>query len=167
MVWYVPPLSPVVNVLERDGFEADPDDVFPALDSLRIPVEYLANLLSAGDAEVIRRVLRRLAAMRAYMRKQQVLGERDDAVAAEVGMEPAALEEMYRLLAIAKYEERYVIPQAHTELAQRLSELPGTCGLDFDGGPGGCGALPRPAEGLNQNFMLTRRLPVVDPPAGR
>jgi nitrate reductase / nitrite oxidoreductase, beta subunit len=164
MVWYVPPLSPVVNVLERDGFEADPDDVFPAIERMRIPVDYLANLLAAGDGDVIRTVLRRLAAMRAFMRKQQVLGERDDAVAAGAGMEPADLEAMYRLLAIAKYEDRYVIPQAHTELAQRLAELPGTCGLDFEGGPGGCGALPRPAEGLNQNFMLTRRLPVVKRP---
>jgi nitrate reductase beta subunit len=164
MVWYVPPLSPVVNVLERDGFEADPDDVFPAIDSLRIPVDYLANLLSAGDPEVIRAVLRRLAAMRAYMRKQQVLGETDDAVAAGVGMSTADLEAMYRLLAIAKYEDRYVIPQAHTELAQRLAELPGTCGLDFEGGPGGCGALRRPAAGVNQNFMLTRK---GGPPMGR
>ena len=32
MVWYVPPLSPVVNSLETDGYEADPDDVFPAID---------------------------------------------------------------------------------------------------------------------------------------
>jgi nitrate reductase / nitrite oxidoreductase, beta subunit len=157
MVWYVPPLSPVVNVLERDGYEADPDDVFPAIDRLRIPVDYLANLLAAGDGEVIRGVLRRLAAMRAYMRKQQVLGQVDDAVAAEVGMSGADLEAMYRLLAIAKYDDRYVIPQAHTELAQRLAELPGTCGLDFDGGPGGCGALPKPAEGINQHFMLTAR----------
>jgi nitrate reductase / nitrite oxidoreductase, beta subunit len=164
MVWYVPPLSPVVNMLERDGFEADPDDVFPAIDSLRIPLQYLANLLSAGDPGVVRGVLRRLAAMRAYMRKQQVLGERDDAVAAGAGMEPADLEAMYRLLAIAKYEDRYVIPMAHTELAQRMAELPGTCGLDFEGGPGGCGALPRPSEGLNQNFMLTKRLPVVNRP---
>ena len=72
MVWYVPPLSPVVNALETDGYEADPDDVFPAIDTLRIPLEYLANLLAAGDAEVIRGVLQRLAAMRGYMRKRQV-----------------------------------------------------------------------------------------------
>jgi len=171
MVWYVPPLSPVVNVLERDGFEADPDDVFPAIDRLRIPVDYLANLLAAGDPEVIRGVLRRLAAMRGYMRKQQVLGQVDDAMAAEVGMSATDLDAMHRLLAIAKYEDRYVIPQAHTELAQRLAEQPGTCGLDFDGGPGGCGALPRPAESINQQFMLTRpggrpsgrSLPVINP----
>ena len=73
MVWYVPPLSPIVNALEGDGYEADPDDLFPAVDSMRIPLEYLANLLSAGDTDVIRDVLRKLAAMRGYMRKHQVL----------------------------------------------------------------------------------------------
>ena len=52
MVWYVPPLSPVVATLEKDGYEADPDDVFGAIDHLRIPPQYLANLLSAGDTEV-------------------------------------------------------------------------------------------------------------------
>ena len=38
MVWYVPPLSPVVATLEIDGYEADPDDVFGAIDHLRIPL---------------------------------------------------------------------------------------------------------------------------------
>jgi nitrate reductase beta subunit len=156
MVWYVPPLSPVVNALETDGYEADPDAVFPAIDSLRIPLRYLANLLAAGDEERVRGVLHRLAAMRAYMRKREVLGVRDDAVAEAAGMAPADLEAMYRLLAIAKYEDRYVIPKAHTELAQRLAEQPGTCGLDFEGGPGSCGALPRPEQTLNERFMLTR-----------
>jgi ferredoxin len=75
MVWYLPPLSPVVSTLEIDGYEADPDDVFGAIDHLRIPLEYLANLLAAGDVEQIRAVLHRLAAMHAYMRKRAVLGE--------------------------------------------------------------------------------------------
>ena len=48
---------------------------------------------------------------------------------------------MYRLLAIAKYEDRYVIPQAHAELADRLMVQQGTCGLDFEGGPGNCGMV--------------------------
>ena len=89
MVWYVPPLSPIVNALEEDGYEADPDALFPAVEKLRIPLEYLANLLSAGDTDVIRDVLRRLAAMRGYMRKQQVLGENDDAAAGLGGDERA------------------------------------------------------------------------------
>ncbi|MDE2003879.1 MAG: nitrate reductase subunit beta [Betaproteobacteria bacterium] len=158
MVWYVPPLSPVVNALETDGYEADPDDLFPAIETLRIPVDYLANLLAAGDGDVIRSVLRRLAAMRAYMRKREVLGETDETLAASVGLTPHDLETMYRLLAIAKYDDRYVIPKAHGELASQLMEQQGACGLDFDGGPGNCGAVqPRG----NQAFMMTKKLNVL------
>jgi nitrate reductase beta subunit len=161
MVWYVPPLSPVVNSLETDGYEADPDDIFPAIDTLRIPLEYLANLLSAGDTEVIRDVLKRLAAMRAYMRKRQVLDESDETLGASVGLTAADMETMYRLLAIAKYDDRYVIPKAHRELASELMEQQGGCGLDFEGGPGNCGAIqPK----TNQQFMLTKKLPIVGQP---
>ena len=38
--------------------------------------------------------------------------------------------EMYRLMAIAKYDERYVIPTAHVEQAHELEEI--GCSLDFD-----------------------------------
>jgi nitrate reductase beta subunit len=153
MVWYVPPLSPVVSTLETDGYEADPDDILPAIDQMRIPVEYLANLLSAGDTEAIRRVLRRLAAMRGHMRKREVLGEHDALMPDAVGMSVEDVEDLYRLLAIGKYEDRYVIPQAHTELASHLMEQQGACGLDFEGGPGNCGMIADPAQ-ANESFML-------------
>ena len=78
MVWYVPPLSPVVDVLETDGHEADPDHVFGAIDAMRIPVDYLAKLFTAGDVEADPRRAARLAAMRGHMRKREVLGEHDD-----------------------------------------------------------------------------------------
>jgi nitrate reductase beta subunit len=159
MVWYVPPLSPVVNALESDGYEADPDEVFPAIDLMRIPIEYLANLLAAGDSDRIRDVLRRLAAMRAHMRKKEVLGQVDEELAGSVGLSLPDLELMYRLLAIAKSEDRYVIPQAHTELADRLLEQQGACGLDFEGGPGNCGAIPakRRLPMMNSGFMLQEK----------
>jgi nitrate reductase beta subunit len=52
---------------------------------------------------------------------------------------------MYRLLAIANYEDRYVIPQAHAEQGAALMREQGACGLDFEGGPGNCGAVdPKP-----------------------
>jgi nitrate reductase beta subunit len=53
-------------------------------------------------------------------------------------MEPRELEEMFRLLAIANHEDRFVVPPAHRELAGRLAETQGSCGLDFPGGPGSC-----------------------------
>ena len=39
------------------------------------------------------------------------------------------MREMYRLMAIAKYNERYVIPKAHVEQAHELEEL--GCSLEY------------------------------------
>jgi nitrate reductase beta subunit len=136
MVWYVPPLSPVMGLVEGKGSEADPDDVFPAIDELRIPIEYLANLLTAGDPEPVRLALKRLAAMRAWMRERNLGGEPDAELAARVGMAPGAVERMFRLLAIAKFDERYVIPKAHGELGVNPHTRQGAGGMDFPGGPG-------------------------------
>jgi nitrate reductase beta subunit len=41
---------------------------------------------------------------------------------------------MYRLLAIAKYDERYVIPPAHAEQAHALEELATECAVSEYGG---------------------------------
>ena len=139
MVWYVPPLSPVMSMIEGDGAEADPDDVFPAIDQLRIPVQFLANLLSAGDEEVIRTVLKRLAAMRSYMRTKTVGGDADPAIAESVGMTPHEVEEMYRLLGLAKSIDRFVIPKSHAEVGGLLDDQQGACGFKDPAGPGPCG----------------------------
>ena len=49
MVWYIPPLSPVVDVVKETGHDAeDKGNLFAAIDALRIPVEYLAELFTAG-----------------------------------------------------------------------------------------------------------------------
>ncbi|TNC43609.1 nitrate reductase subunit beta [Mumia zhuanghuii] len=135
MVWYVPPLSPIVDLLAEQGHDAeDPGTLFGAIEALRIPVEYLAELFTAGDTELVTDVLRKLAAMRSYMRGINLGKEPDGAIPASVGMTQESMYEMYRLMAIAKYEERYVIPTAHTEQAHDLEEL--GCSLDFDEGPG-------------------------------
>jgi nitrate reductase beta subunit len=42
--------------------------------------------------------------------------------------------DMYRLLAIAKYDERYVIPPAHAEQAHALEELATECAVSEYGG---------------------------------
>ncbi|HEY1156444.1 MAG TPA: nitrate reductase subunit beta, partial [Arthrobacter sp.] len=58
----------------------------------------------------------------------------NEAIPESVGMDGQSMYEMYRLMAIAKYSERYVIPTAHLEQAHDLEEL--GCSLEFDGGPG-------------------------------
>ncbi|MER5426990.1 nitrate reductase subunit beta [Streptosporangium roseum] len=137
MVWYIPPLSPVVDVLSGTGHDGeDADNLFGAIDALRIPIGYLAELFTAGDPEPVRGVLRRLAAMRSYMRRINLGRERDESIATAVGMTGERVEEMYRLLAIAAYGERYVIPKAHAEQGARLEESASGCSLDYEGGPG-------------------------------
>ncbi len=135
MVWYVPPLSPVVDLLKDQGHDSEAGgNLFGAIDALRIPLEYLAELFTAGDVEVVRLVLQKLAAMRSYMRDVTLGRPRQPELAAAVGMEERALEQMYRLLAIAKYDERYVIPKAHREDAHNLEEM--GCSIDVEGEPG-------------------------------
>ena len=135
MVWYVPPLSPVMSMIEGSGSRADPDDVFEAIAELRIPIQYLANLLTAGNEEPVRLALNRLAAMRRYMREKNLGAKPDRSIAAAVGLEPETIERMFRLLAIAKYDERYVIPQAHQELGP-VPDLQSSCSVS-DGAASG------------------------------
>ncbi|MFC4957000.1 nitrate reductase subunit beta [Streptomyces mauvecolor] len=136
MVWYVPPLSPVVDSLTRSGHDGeDPAQLFGAIDSLRIPLEYLAGLFTAGDTGPVEAALCRLAAMRAHMRRINLGEERDPAIARGVGLDERRIEEMYRLLAVAKYEDRYVIPTSYTGSVPS-DPGDGGCSLDGDGGPG-------------------------------
>ncbi|MEU6197759.1 4Fe-4S dicluster domain-containing protein [Streptomyces sp. NPDC047061] len=139
MVWYIPPLSPVVDALSETGHDGeDADNLFAAIDTLRIPLAYLAELFTAGDTAPVRACLERLAAMRSHMRALGLGEQPAPAIAAAAGMRPEEIEAMYRLLAVAEYEDRYVIPTAAVGDARRLEEsvLPDGCSLDFDGGPG-------------------------------
>ena len=143
MVWYIPPLSPVVDVIKETGFDAeDKGNLFAAIEALRIPIEYLAELFTAGEVAPVDAVLRKLAAMRSYMRDINMGRDPDESIATAVGMTGEQMYDMYRLLAIAKYDERYVIPPAHAEQAHSLEELATECSLDFEGGPGMGGSGP-------------------------
>jgi nitrate reductase beta subunit len=156
MVWYIPPLSPVLDAVTEAGADADdPDNVFHAITDLRIPLEYLASLFTAGDTEAAAGVLMKLASMRAYMRARTIDGTVAQDLLSLTGLTAQEMESMYRLLAIAKYDERYVIPPAHREDARLLKELPTGCSLDSDGGPGM--APPEAGPGQRVLPMLGRR----------
>src|SRR5699024_12819049 len=61
MVWYVPPLSPIMNYFEGKDSIKNPDMIFPAIEEMRIPIQYLANMLTAGDTESVKHSLQRMA----------------------------------------------------------------------------------------------------------
>ena len=132
MVWYVPPLSPVVDAVTATGSDGENHKVLlSAIAQLRIPLEYLAGLFTAGDPRPVELSLRRLAALRSYMRGIFMGEPGDESIAAAVGMDGAKLAEMYRLLAIAKYDDRYVIPTANPDMPRGIAELTG-CPVGYD-----------------------------------
>jgi nitrate reductase beta subunit len=143
MVWYVPPLSPVVEALRDTGHDGeDVDNLFGAIDTMRIPLDYLAGLFTAGDTAPVRRSLERLAAMRAYMRDLTLGRPGEESVARAGGLTGAQTTALYRLLAIAKYEDRYVIPTSQTGGSYGGEEADLGCSLDTEGGPGMYGSGP-------------------------
>jgi len=135
MVWYVPPLSPIQNAAAAGALEMDGE--MPDVRSLRIPVKYLANLLTAGVEEPVVQALERMMAMRAYMRARSIDGRIDHNIAERVGLTAAQIDEMYHIMAIANFEDRFVIPTTHRETAEDAYELRSDCGFTFGNGCSG------------------------------
>ncbi|MGH7090196.1 MAG: hypothetical protein ACREFQ_14975, partial [Stellaceae bacterium] len=62
-------------------------------------------------------------------------GEPDNlAVLEQAGMTVEQVEDMHRYLAIANYEDRFVIPTSHREQTDDAHELRGNCGFSFGNG---------------------------------
>ncbi|MEA2001512.1 MAG: nitrate reductase subunit beta [Actinomycetota bacterium] len=126
MMFYVPPLSPVVSTIE-DGLnrlDLPPDQVdfelFDNLEKARLPIKYLANLFSGGNEQTIRDILRKMLAVRIYKRRQSVEGEIDDATMRMVwsaNTTPEEIEEIYKLTTVPTIADRFVFPPYHREMA--------------------------------------------------
>ncbi|WP_174613527.1 nitrate reductase subunit beta [Virgibacillus ihumii] len=145
MVWYVPPLSPIMNHITNED-ELDTDGYIPAVNQMRIPVQYLASILAADDTDVIRKVLLKLTAMRVHMRGKTVGGIdefRQSELLNEANTTPEEIEDMARLLGIAKYNERFVIPTGRREMdGDALYYEQGACSLEDLAPPEGVVTYP-------------------------
>jgi nitrate reductase beta subunit len=132
MVWYVPPLSPISKA--ANAGEIGIHGELPDVSEMRIPVQYLANLLTAGQTAPVIRALERMLAMRAYQRGKHVDGTQNLNVLKQAGLTVAQVEDMYRIMAIANYEDRFVIPTTHREYAENAFDMKGGCGFSFGNG---------------------------------
>jgi nitrate reductase beta subunit len=121
MVWYIPPLSPIQA-------HADPSWEIDLIDRLRIPIRYLANMLTAGDEAPVRTALKRLAAIRSHMRAVRIEGKDGGSILEDVGLSIVQAEQIYRLLALAPYTERFVLPTA-TKKQPEIHMDQGRCGF--------------------------------------
>jgi len=146
MVWYIPPLSPIQAAAESGKMGMN--GIIPDTKSLRIPVKYLANLLTAGKEAPVVHALDRMLAMRAYMRSKSVDKEINLDVLKQVGLDQATVEDMYHIMAIANYEDRFVIPSSHKEMVEDSFNEKGSCGFSFGNG---C------SDGVNDHSLFGKK----------
>lgn len=136
MLFYVPPLLPVMGKMDNGHYANTVDGFFSGLENARLPIKYLANLFSAGNVEIIEYVMKKLIAVR-YYRRSLDMGDIDlvqiNRMMREGNVSPEEAEEIYRLTALATVDQRFVIPPLQREEAISETCNPelcrGSCGL--------------------------------------
>ncbi len=133
MMFYIPPLSPVMSTVERNLVRLDiPEDrrdfaLADELDKARMPLKYLANLFTVGDVEPIRRILKMMFAVRSYKRRQSVEGDMDSdtlGLLDSAGLSEAEAEAIYKLTTVPTIDDRFVFPPYHREMSIEALEDP-------------------------------------------
>ena len=88
----------------------------------------MASLFSAGDTDMIKARLMKLMAVRIHRRHVtvgDVSQEKAAQALAEVGLTAEMADDIYYLTALAKFDDRFVIPAAHREQAIEMMEFTG------------------------------------------
>ncbi len=127
MLFYVPPMSPVLSSKNDSTIQHESDQLFHDIDQSRVPIQFLANLLGTGNESKVRYALKKLKATRWY-RRAVTVGDVDMETArrmlSEADCSPEEADAIYRLSALNTVDERFVIPPAHREEAVESTEDP-------------------------------------------
>ncbi len=124
-LFYVPPLLPTMAFVENGTYETTSESFWGAIEKSRLPIQYLANLFSAGDEKTVEVVLKKLMAVRLHRRQETVGDLPENEVYGpmhEVVMDKETADSIFRLTSLPHYDERFVIPAAHREEAMEMLE---------------------------------------------
>jgi nitrate reductase beta subunit len=146
MLFYVPPLLPIIGNGTGDAYDATSPELFGSLEAARLPISYLAQLFAAGNVGKVRYALKKMLAVR-WQRRHLTVGDvpaqRAESLLAEADCTPEQADAIYRLTSLPTFDERFVIPPAHREEAIAALSDP----LEFKG-YAGFGLRQRPERGL-------------------
>ncbi len=124
-LFYVPPMLPVMGKMTNGLYESTTENLWGKIEDSRLPIQYLANLFSAGQPAKIQEVLKKLMTVR-YHRRKVTVNDVDDALIKEAfettKLTAEIADAIYRLTSLVKYDERFVIPPAHREEAIEMIE---------------------------------------------
>ncbi len=148
MLFYIPPLLPVLGYVEKGLYNVDAEDYFGSLDKARLPMKYLASMFTAGNENQIRDVLEKLLTVRTHRRAEEV-GDVDaaqvDAMLKKTGLTKEMCDEIFRITSLPTYEDRFVMPPEHREY---VAELTMDDAYTFKAETGIGGFKGRPERGL-------------------
>jgi len=146
MLFYVPPMSPVMANREGNTVTNVSDDLFHDIDQSRVPLRFLTNLFGAGNEGTVRYALRKQKAVRWYRRAVTVGDVSMDLAERMLREADTTVEEadaIYRLTSLCTFEDRFVIPPMHREEALQMLQDP----LEHKQ-QAGFGFVSEPARGL-------------------
>ncbi len=142
MLFYVPPMSPVMASQEMGTVNHISEDLFCDIDEARVPMKFFANLFGAGREGKVRYALRKQKAVRWYRRALTVGDvelETAERMLFEADCSPEEADAIYRLTSLCTFNDRFVIPPAHREEAIEMLEDPlerkQAAGFGFLSGP--------------------------------
>jgi len=119
MLFYVPPLLPVMATQGERGYNLEVEELFAGLEQSRMPFRYLARLFGAGNQAVVHEALARLVAVRVYMRSKTVNDVKPALVQetlAKAGISAEEAEAIFQLTAMPGPDERHAVPPYQREL---------------------------------------------------
>ncbi len=137
-LFYVPALLPTMATVSDGVYNSTSKSLWNGVESNRLPMKYLASLFSAGDTGKVTEVMKRLMAVRLH-RRGVTVGDLNAAEISqalkEVQMEPDTADAIFRLTALATFDERFVIPPAHREesieMLENTGDVKGNTGFGF------------------------------------
>jgi nitrate reductase beta subunit len=146
-LFYVPPMLPAMASVDSEGvYTTTTASLWAGVEQSRLPMKYLASLFTAGNEEQMKQVMRKLLAVKIHRRSVTV----GDLPAAEVEealkigkTDGPEADEIFRLTALATFDERFVIPPAHREESIEMLES-----VADEKGATGFGFKMRPKRGL-------------------
>jgi nitrate reductase beta subunit len=129
MLFYVPPLLPVMGSKASGAFEIEGQDYFGEIETARIPLRYLSRLFAAGNESIVGDVLRKLIAVRLHRRHETVSNcdpAAVDRALVEAGLDAETADAIYRLTSLPTFEQRFEVPPYHREMAIEMMDDPQT-----------------------------------------
>ncbi len=120
MLFYVPPLLPVISTQQEGSKHRLADDFFSTLENSRMPIKYMARLLAGGNEGEVSLAYQRMMAVRITRRSQEV-GDfsihQSQSALSQSGLTAEQAEEIYRLTTQSGYYQHFVIPPMRREMA--------------------------------------------------